>query len=145
MIINTSMQNLWLKAENIIKSRVTHEASHRSVILFKILRCNVVWCLRGCTLMTSSETPPGGGTSKRWLLVTGGEGGSSQKVTSFINNRNIKGVHYKLLEMLYNYRKYQIITHFFILFGLKILRIVINNTVVANNSYFKFYISNFRV
>ena len=28
------MQNLWLKAENIIKSRVTHEASHRSVILF---------------------------------------------------------------------------------------------------------------
>ena len=103
------------------------------------------FALRGCTLMTSSETPPGGGTSKRWLLVTGGEGGSSQKVTSFINNRNIKGVHYKLLEMLYNYRKYQIITHFFILFGLKILKIVINNTVVANNSYFKFYISNFRV
>ena len=28
------MQNLWLKAENIIKSRVTHVAAHRSVILF---------------------------------------------------------------------------------------------------------------
>ena len=29
------MQNLWLKAENIIKSRVTHVAAHRSVILFE--------------------------------------------------------------------------------------------------------------
>ena len=45
--------------------------------------------------------------------------------------------------MLYNYKKYQIITHFFIILGLKNIIIVINNTLVVHNSYFKFYISNF--
>ena len=72
-----------------------------------------------CALMTSSETPPGGVSQKGDSWWQGGEGGSSQNMTSFINNGTIKGGHCKCLEMFYNYRKYQIITHFLFFLTLK--------------------------
>ena len=68
----------------------------------------------------------------------GGEGGSSQKVTSSMNNVAIQGVHYKLQEMLYKYTNIKLLFIFFILYGLKSLKIVINITVEVYNLYFKF-------